>query len=191
MLQVTWAWLGQDPALDVANTVAVAEGREHDLIADVSEYERWAAAEVVALGFGHDEAAALVAARPLLLELRAAVRAVLAAAAGARAQPGPAVADLNRASRAAPEWLELDATTARLHKGRHGRAADRIVATYARAAMELVAGDAAPEIRVCPAPSCGMFYRPGRSDQRWCSTQCGARARVARHYRSQRKLSRS
>ncbi|MGH2743480.1 MAG: CGNR zinc finger domain-containing protein [Thermoleophilaceae bacterium] len=191
MLRVTWEWLGQDPALDVANTVAVVEGDERDLIAGGSEYERWAAAEASALGFDGDEAAALVAARSRLLGLRPAVRAVIAAAASGRELPEAAVAGLNRTTRSAPAWVELDPATGRLRRGSRGDAADRVVAAYAQAAMELVAGDAAEEIRVCPAPSCGMFYRPGRSDQHWCSPQCGSRARVARHYRVHKSERRS
>jgi predicted RNA-binding Zn ribbon-like protein len=184
MLRVTWEWLGQDRALDVANTVAVVEGDERDLIAGVAEYERWAAAEAAALGFDSHDAAALLGARSRLLGLRPAVRAVLAAAAAERELPRRSVAELNRASRSAPEWLELDPWTARLQRGSRGRLADRVVAAYARAAMALVAADQAREIRVCPAPSCGMFYRPSRSDQHWCSQQCGSRARVARYYRA-------
>jgi predicted RNA-binding Zn ribbon-like protein len=184
MLRVTWEWLGQDRALDVANTVAVVEGDERDLIASVAEYERWAAAEAAALGFDSNGAAGLLAARSRLLGLRPAVRAVLAAAAAKCELPRPSVADLNRASRSAPAWLELDPAAGRLRRAGRGRAADRIIAAYARAAMALVAGDTAREIRVCPAPSCGMFYRPSRSDQHWCSPQCGSRARVARYYRA-------
>jgi predicted RNA-binding Zn ribbon-like protein len=187
MIQVTWEWLGQDPALDVANTVAIADGAEHDMIADAEEYERWAAAEVASLGWGAAERGTLMAARASLMRLRPAVRAVVAAAAEGRALPAAAVAELNRASRAAPSWPELDAETRELREGGRGRAAERLVAAYARAAMELVAEDAPDEIRRCPAPSCGMFFRPRRSDQHWCSTQCGSRARVARQYRARRR----
>jgi predicted RNA-binding Zn ribbon-like protein len=184
MLHVTWEWLGQDPALDIANTVAVVEGDEHDMVADVSEYERWAAAEASALGFDSEEEGALVRARPRLLELRTRVRALIAARAEGRPLPGAATAELNRASRAAPEWLELDAASGRLGRGSRARAADLLIAAYARAAMAVVASDASGEVRRCPAPSCGMFFRPSRSDQHWCSQQCGSRARVARHYRA-------
>jgi predicted RNA-binding Zn ribbon-like protein len=190
MLQVTWEWLGQDPALDIANTVAIVEGEERDMLTSVAEYERWATAESSALGLGSEEAAALVAAHTRLLALRPALRAVIAAAADGHDLPRGAVAELNRASRAAPEWLELDPATGRLRRDGRGRAADRLAAAYARAAMTLVARDEAAEIRRCPAPSCGMFYRPGRSDQHWCSPQCGSRARVARQYRARQNRQR-
>ena len=185
MLRVTWEWLGQDPALDFANTVAVVDGEERDLIEGAAEYRRWAEAEASALDLDHEEAAALLAARSPVLGLRPALRALVGAAAAGRPPPRRAVAELNRASRAAPEWIELDPATGRVRRATRARAGERILATYARAAIALVA-DAPAEIRACPAPSCGMFYRPGRSDQHWCSPQCGARARVARHYRAHR-----
>jgi predicted RNA-binding Zn ribbon-like protein len=187
MLQVTWEWLGQDLALDIANTVSISDGAEHDLIARVSDYERWAAAEGSALGFDPDERLALGVARSQLLELRPAVRAVIAAAAETRELPPGAVSALNRASRSAPSWVELDPATRRIRSRGRVETAKRLLAAYARAAMALVGNSTAEEIRRCPAPSCGMFYRPGRSDQRWCSAQCGSRARVARHYRAHRE----
>jgi|SRR5215216_265619 len=186
MLRVTWEWLGQDPALDVANTVALVEDGERDMVADETEYERWAAAEASARGLDRAQAAALVQARSRLLDLRTAVRAAIAAIADGRPLPRAAIAELNRASRAAPEWLELDPETGGLRSASRAGAADKLVATYARAAMRLIAPDAADEIRRCPAPSCGMFYRPSRRDQHWCSPQCGSRARVARYYRAHR-----
>jgi predicted RNA-binding Zn ribbon-like protein len=188
VLRVTWEWLGQDPALDIANTVSISDGAEHDLVASVSDYERWAAAEGSALGFDSDERSGLGAARVPLLALRPAVRAVIAAAAEGRELPPEAVSALNRASRSAPSWVELDPVTRRVRSRSRTEAAKRLLAAYARAAIALVADGAADEIRRCPAPACGMFYHPGRSDQRWCSPQCGSRARVARHYREHRKL---
>ena len=187
MLHVTWEWLGQDPALDIANTVSISDGTEHDLIAGMSEYERWAAAEESALGFDPYERSALGAARSQVLALRTAVRAVIAAAADSRELPREAVSALNRASRSAPSWVELDPAARRIRSHSRAETTKRLLAAYARAAMTLVADSAGEDIRRCPAPSCGMFYRPGRSDQRWCSPQCGSRARVASHYREHRK----
>ena len=190
MLRVTWEWLGQDRALDIANTVAIVEGAEHDMLSDAHEYDRWAEAEASALQLDGDEAAALAAARSELLALRPAVRAVIAAAAAGQKPPRAAVGELNRASRAAPGWVELDPATLDLRGRSRAGASDIAVAAYARAAMALVAGTPDAEIRRCPAPSCGMFYRPGRRDQHWCSPQCGSRARVARQYRARKNQSR-
>ena len=182
MLRVTWEWLGQEAALDVANTVAVSNGIEHDLLSPEVEYERWAVAAANSPALMPDEAEAIDAARARLLGLREPIRRVLAATAAGEPPPSAAVAKLNRVSRSSPAWLELD-PRGEVRQRTQGSAADRLLATYARSAME-IAAEGAARLRVCPAPSCGMFFRPGRSDQHWCSTQCGSRARVARHYRA-------
>jgi predicted RNA-binding Zn ribbon-like protein len=184
MLRVTWEWLGFDPALDVANTVAVAKGVPYDLLAPEGEYERWADAAASASAHAREKAAALLGARARVLELREHIRAVLYATAAGDRLPEAAVAELNAASRLAPRWPELR-PNGELSEHAGGRATDRLLAAYARSAMEIAAGGSA-RLRVCPAPSCGMFYRPGRPQQRWCSTQCGSRARFARHYRARR-----
>ena len=186
MLRVTWEWLGVDPALDLANTVAISNGEPHDLLEPACEYERWgmeAAARSPLLDA--DGFALLIEARPELLRLRISIREVLAAAAAGAQLPAVAVAALNRASRAAPGWLELDSHGA-LRERASGSAAERLLAEYARSAME-IAAKGRPDLRVCSAPSCGMYYRPTRQDQRWCSLQCGTRARVARHARRRRR----
>jgi predicted RNA-binding Zn ribbon-like protein len=182
MLRVTWEWLGLEEALDVANTVAIADGVEHDLLAPDGEYERWAAAAAASPALDAEQAVALASAREQLLELRKPIRRVIAATAAGEPPPRSAVAKLNRASRASPGWFELDddgTLVERVHAG----ATERLLAAYARSALS-IAADGPARLRRCPAPSCGMFYRPTRPQQHWCSRQCGTRARVARHYRS-------
>lgn len=182
MLRVTWEWLGQEPALDLANTVAVVNGVDRDLLAPDGAYHRWATAEGTAARLPPADVARLLAAQPQMLRLRGVIRQALAASAAHHIPPPAAVAELNRASRAAPEWLELDPAARRLRTRSRGRRTDRLLARYARSALHLLADDPTGQLRVCPAPSCGMFYRPRRQQQRWCSPQCGTRARVARHY---------
>lgn len=182
MLRVTWEWLGREPALDVANTVAVSSGVEHDLLGPDGEYERWAAVAAESPELDAGQADALVAVRLRLLHLRERIRQLLAATAAGDQLPKGAVAELNRVSRACPAWLELD-PGGEVRECADGSPADRLLAAYARSAME-IAAEGAARLRICPAPSCGMFYRPTRERQRWCSRQCGTRARVARHYRS-------
>jgi predicted RNA-binding Zn ribbon-like protein len=185
MLRVTWQWLGHEAALDVANTVAVAKGVEHDLLAPPGEYERWAAAAAESPELEPDRASTLVATRPRLLELRGRIRQVLAATAAGQPLPSAAIDELNRVSRECPAWPELS-PGGELRERSRGDAAERLLAVYARSAME-IAAEGPARLRVCPAPSCGMFYRPSRDRQRWCSQQCGTRARVARHYRPRRR----
>jgi predicted RNA-binding Zn ribbon-like protein len=168
------------PALDLANTVTVSAGGEDDLLAPDGEYERWAEAEAAALGWGAERQRLLVDRREQVLRTRADVRRVVGAVVDGGPVPPAAVEELNRLSRAAPEWLELDPSTGRLVRPGRGGAAAVLLADYARDALRIAAGDG--EIRRCPAPSCGMFFPPGRRQQRWCSTTCGTRARVARHY---------
>jgi predicted RNA-binding Zn ribbon-like protein len=186
MIRVTWEWLGQGEALDLANTVTITNGVEHDLLGPVGEYERWARAESAHLP-GRSERL-LLAAREDLLELRPAVRDVLAAVSSQERLPSAAVKRLNRTSRAAPRWVELDLDSRSLKDRSSGRAADDLLARYARSAMDVIVG-APGEVVRCPAPSCGMFYLRSRAGQRWCSTQCGTRARVARHYATHRDAS--
>ena len=64
MLDVTWEWIALDKsALDVANTVAVENGVEHDLLALDEEYARWAKAAARSPELKLDEAAAIAASR--------------------------------------------------------------------------------------------------------------------------------
>lgn len=181
MLDVTWEWISiSEPALDVANTVAVEKGVEHDLLAAESEYARWAAAAARSPGLAPDEAAAIARAAPAVLDLRGHIRAVFKAAAAGERLPKRAVAALNRSARAAPAWMEIDPGGELRRRARAG-VVERLLAEYARSAME-IAADGESKLRVCPAPSCGMFYRPRRRQQLWCSEPCGNRARFARHY---------
>jgi predicted RNA-binding Zn ribbon-like protein len=183
VLRVTWEWLGMAPALDLANTVVVTQQREHDLIASAGDFAEWAQVEAGFLPAGSPGLLRRV--RADLLELRRAIREILVAlTAGAR--PARASLDaLNAVSARSPEWLAVDVRSLELATRRGGRARDALLAHYARSAMQLVVG--ADDLRRCPAPSCGMFYVTTRAGQRWCSTQCGTRARVARHYRSTRR----
>lgn len=187
MLHVTWEWIALDaPALDVSNTVAVANGIEHDLLDTAAAYERWAEAAAKSPELRPDAAAAIAGARPRLLELREHIRDVFSATADGEPPPKTSVATLNEVSRAAPRWPELgdDGVLAECESG---DPVDWLLAAYARSALQ-IAAEGNARLRVCRAPSCGMFYRPRRRQQRWCSIQCGTRARVARHYRPRRRI---
>ena len=95
--------------------------------------------------------------------------------------PQKAAAVVNRASAAAPRYVQLgpsgvvEATAAT-------ERTDEILAAIAASAVELLGGPDRNRIRRCHAPRCGMFFVPGRERQEWCSPMCGNRARVARHY---------
>ena len=179
MLRVDWIWIGiAEAALDLSNTVAISKGVPHDLLGPEGAFEAWAGKAATSPELAPDEAAAIASARERLLALREDVRAVLAATAGGDPPPAAAVARLNAASRAAPGWEELRGDAVR--RVTDAGPEERLAAAYARSAMQ-IAADGDERLRVCPAPSCGMYFRPRRDQQRWCSVQCGTRARVARH----------
>jgi predicted RNA-binding Zn ribbon-like protein len=181
MLDVTWDWIAiYEPALDIANTVAVERGVEHDLLMLEGEYMRWAAAAARSPELTNEETAAIAVAKPDLLKIRQHIRAVLKATAAVEPMPAGAVAALNKASRAAPHWVEIDPDE-QLEEHALGSAVERLLAKYARSAM-LIAAEGDAKLRVCGAPSCGMFFHPRRHRQSWCSEPCGNRARFARHY---------
>jgi predicted RNA-binding Zn ribbon-like protein len=187
MLDVTWEWIALDgAALDIANTIAVEKGIEHDLLVPDGEYERWTKAAASSPELTPDATATISSAQRGIIGLRKHIRAVLHAAAAGEPLPEAAVAALNRASRAAPQWSEL-ADDGTIEQHARGEDVDRLLAAYARSAMEIAAGGSA-NLRVCGAPSCGMFYRPRRRRQRWCSESCGNRARFARHYRTRPRV---
>ena len=155
-------WLGEPLAIDLANTVMVVrDGEEVDLLA--ADLERWLDAERERLA-GTPE-------RERLLALRDAVREVLAAAADGGPLPASALARVNAASAAAPVAPQLTADGSREELA----PADPLAA-IARSAIDVVARE---RVRICGAPSCGMFFLGAR---RWCCAACGNRARAARHY---------
>lgn len=189
MIRITWEWLGQAPALDLANTVAIRHGVEHDLVSSADEFERWARSEAQFLPDATIRQ--LAASRSELLDLRSAVRGLLdATASGGRPSPG-VIRKLNGVTRRAAGWVELEGgASIRLRRRALGRDVDRVLAIFARSAMEVAVAEPR-RLRRCSAPSCGMFYLGTRSGQRWCSTQCGTRARVARHYERHRRPARA
>ncbi|MFF5635786.1 CGNR zinc finger domain-containing protein [Streptomyces sp. NPDC012825] len=58
----------------------------------------------------------------------------------------------------------------------------RVQVEIAHALIELLSGGSGVELRACEAPGCVFFFDHARSRRAWCSTGCGNRARVARHY---------
>jgi predicted RNA-binding Zn ribbon-like protein len=179
-------WLGEPLAIDLANTVMVvrpeagggADG-EIDLLASAADLRRWLSAEG-----GRVAAFAVDAEKDLgaIHELRDAVRALLAATAKGRRLPRWAVAHVNEASAASPVAPQLAAGPGRpsIASNPQDESVAGMLGAVARSAIELLDETPAGELRVCLAPSCGMFYLGKR---RWCCSACGNRARAARHYR--------
>jgi predicted RNA-binding Zn ribbon-like protein len=175
-------WLGEPLAIDLVNTVMVVrEGEVVDLLATPADLERWLAAE----GDRVEDGAAVDLAD--LRALRDAAHELLTARARGDAVPSRAVDLVNAASTAAPvaprlETAEGGELQARLRAAGGDRRA-RLLGTLARATIELLSSPEAASLRICDAPSCGMFFLGAR---RWCCAACGNRARAARHYERRR-----
>ncbi|MEW2634568.1 ABATE domain-containing protein [Streptomyces sp. NPDC048389] len=164
-------WIGEDAALDLANTVVCGAGPSRgdiDLLADEELRAAWRTRAA-------DRA---LAALPLeeLTRLRDPARAALGAAARRARLPEAARTRLNDLAAQAPVTFEV---------GKDGRLTERegggpVAGRVARQVLVLATGPDQARLRRCPAPSCGMFFLARRRDQAWCSVGCGNRARSAR-----------
>lgn len=173
----SFSWLGRFPlAVDLADTVRLVGGKEVELLVDEQALSRWVAAELPR----HPEAAAARGRLPEVLDLRNAVRHLLhARAEGDPVPPGP-ITWINHISKRSPSFTRIS------HEGRREVVEvnedpfSLFSAAVARSTIDILdQGAIAPA--VCRAPSCGMLFVPASRRQRWCSPQCGNRARVARH----------
>jgi predicted RNA-binding Zn ribbon-like protein len=168
-------------AFDLAATVSPRADGDVDLLDGPRDLERWLAARgIVETGL----ALRLADFR----ELRAAIRALFAAAAEGRPLPPDAVETVNAATAAAPVSVRLrvEASDARLVEEATASGAARVFAAIARDAIEILAGSDRGRLGSCPAPACGRFFVLGRAAQVWCSPGCGNRVRVARHHARRR-----
>lgn len=177
-------WLGEPLAIDLANTVMTTPGGESvDLLATAEDLRAWIEAEGGRLGGYVFDPADLDEVR----ELRDAVRELLGAAVGGADFPLRSLRRVNATSAAAPvaPQLALDASGkpgAAEWAGENGTLSTAL-GKVARSTIELLSGPERARLKVCGAPSCGMFFLGAR---RWCCSACGNRARAARHYRRTR-----
>jgi predicted RNA-binding Zn ribbon-like protein len=179
-----WPWLGAPLAVDLANSlVQVRPGVTRDLLESDEQLGEWLAGErdrLPRVAAGADRHAAFRG-------LRDALHALFSAAAASEPLPRSAVATVNAAAARSDGHLRLAMRAGVPVAEPAGSCTplDRALSTIARSAVELLAGPDRERLRVCPAPSCGMFFL-GRPDQEWCSVPCGNRARAARHYAGRR-----
>jgi len=175
-------WLGEPLAIDLANTVMVVrEDETVDLIAAPEDLRRWLEAERGRLGEYAFQPAHLAEIRVL----RDAIRELLGATAERRELPAQALDRLNAASAAAPVAPQLNGQLGAVERAEDEASIDWLSGMLARSTIAVLAGAEREQLKVCRAPSCGMFFLGAR---RWCCSACGNRARAARHYR-RRKLS--
>jgi predicted RNA-binding Zn ribbon-like protein len=171
-------------ALALARTVrAGPDGSGADRLQTAAELEAWLAEHRAWTAEPGPEVGLRVAE---FRDLRGAIRELLGAAARGGPLPTEATARVNEASARVPFVTRLDVSDRRRPKTVEqqvsGSDTTRALAAIARSAIELLGGPDRERVRVCPARGCGRFFLAGRPDQTWCSTACGTRERVARHY---------
>jgi predicted RNA-binding Zn ribbon-like protein len=163
------------PALDLAGTVGHRNGPDRvDLLDSPASVGRW----LVEAGLLDTPPAV----DPEGLARTVALREAIYRLARARVRDGDAEradqAELNRAAEPAPVSIQL------LHPARVARRGDLTAAlsTLARAAIELLGGPAAEQLKACRGDPCTRLFLDSsrRGDRRWCDMRdCGNRAKAA------------
>jgi predicted RNA-binding Zn ribbon-like protein len=95
-----------------------------------------------------------------------------------------AVSAINTAVAYAPTRPQLayrDGQILRAASG-HATAAQRALSAMAEESIDLFTGEGQARLRACHAPGCVLYFVKDHPRREWCSTTCGNRARVARHY---------
>jgi predicted RNA-binding Zn ribbon-like protein len=122
---------------------------------------------------------------PGLVEYRELLRELFTAVVDGNPPPRGALTIVNDLAARAPVTL-----TARQRSGNRiivepisqGTPADILFAELSRSALALLAAPARDRLGLCRAPGCVLFFLRRHPRQEWCSSNCGNRARVARHY---------
>jgi len=196
-------FVGGPVVVDLMNTIWADREGIHDALATDEESQAWVTAVRDRLGVARkdldawldgDVPSGLPAVASRLRSLRDALRRLAADETG---DPRPdaqsplletprAVDVLNTLAAQAPTWPVLSRGP-----GEEPRRETRtgvgpgaaVVAALAAAGIDLFVGDERKELRACLAPSCVLYFVKQHPRREWCSSACGNRARVARHYR--------
>jgi predicted RNA-binding Zn ribbon-like protein len=171
--------------IELANTVSAQDGQSRDALATPDDLAEWLRAN--ASWFSEQSRAAATGQLGAFRALRDAVRQLLRAAVDGHPPPQAAIQVLNRLSAQAPycprlEWHDSEPRMV----VETARADAEAVGIVTRASIALLAGPDRQRIGACQAPGCILFFLKQRRRRDWCSTSCGNRARVARHYRRHR-----
>lgn len=178
---------GEPLPIELHNTLYAVRGDVVDGLAGAAGPRAWVAAIGDRLPFGEPK---IDASRLGDFDrLRGAVREVLHAALEGRRASKAAVTELNRRSASAPQFEQLTQAGQGLAaetRYQAPTATDALLGYLAAATIGLVSGPQAAELRACGAPGCVLMFLKDHPRREWCSTQCGNRARQARHYARQR-----
>lgn len=192
--------LGEPWPVELMNTVRADRHGVCDTLDDPEEARTWLAAAAAGIGGptpdGTDGSFVTDGTDPLppLRTLRDALRRLAAQTCAdprtAWTSPTPdadrAVADLDLIAAAVPTWASLhreaDGRLVRTTRT-DGPPALAVVSLLAEQGVDLFAGPQAQDLRACEAPGCVLYFVKAHPRREWCSSGCGNRARVARHYR--------
>ncbi|WP_030159459.1 ABATE domain-containing protein [Glycomyces sp. NRRL B-16210] len=176
--------VGEPLAIDLVNTLTAGG----DLLDTPDRLGAWLALETdlrPALGRFDADAALLAAA----LAIRGHTAAAVAALLEGEPPPQSALRSLAAALDAAPgrTCLSWDGHTVTETVEPAGPAPERLAATLARAAIDLLTDPAVAKLRQCGAEDCVLVFLPAHPRRQWCSAEgCGNRVRVARYYERRR-----
>lgn len=173
----SFRWLGRFPlAVDLADTVRVVGDQEIELLEDDSALDIWITSELPR----HPSARAARGRLDDVRELRDLIRELLSAHVRGESLPASGVQTVNETSSRSPSFPVLSTHgDLEVIEVNHDQF-EIFAAEVARSLVEVISADSFP-VAHCKAPRCGMFFVPRSSRQRWCSPECGNRARVARH----------
>jgi predicted RNA-binding Zn ribbon-like protein len=183
--------LREEPvSIELHNTLYATPGGPVDGLDDDASLAAFLGAVAPRLGIGLSVTEIPDADR--LLEVRRVTRAALKATIEHERHDLEVIEALNRFAAQALTSLRAERAA---HKDTFLRAAidyhgatrqDIICAAFATDAIELITGPRRGELRACGAPGCVLVYLKNDPRQRWCSSNCGNRARQARHYQRSR-----
>jgi predicted RNA-binding Zn ribbon-like protein len=187
----TYPRLGLPLPLELVNTSFVTAGQPRDALATQADLRVWLHAN------GESSSSALPQATPIDLRgvrtLRSALRNVFVAVAAGGAPSSADVDLLNALNARAPQFARIDwlDSSPRLTMVDVADPSTAVLARIARASVELLSGPDREHISRCQAPGCVLFFLKEPRRRHWCSTACGNRARVARHYDRRRRAQNS
>jgi predicted RNA-binding Zn ribbon-like protein len=189
MVTASFAVLLPDEPVPVRlmNTVWADRSGVHDALTSAADLRSWLAATFPDERSTGADLGRFRALRDALRRLAALVTADDREAGQSDVDERQAVAELNAAAVLAPTWPQLVLRDGRLQPAMAGpgSAGDRLLSAIARDAVELFTSGI--ELRPCHAPGCVLYFVHDHPRREWCSTACGNRARVARHYERHRR----
>ncbi|TDO91688.1 CGNR zinc finger domain-containing protein [Enemella evansiae] len=174
-----WTWLGDHPAVDLANTIRIVDGQRVELIGTVDAFAEWADLEPAALPPARPRTEAELT---RVHRLRDSAVRLLDAAVTGRELPAADVRAVNDAVRASATTRLIGGRVGATEtEARDGTGLDGLLGVLAATVVDLLGRDHLANLAVCHADGCGQFFHRARPNQRWCSPGCGNRARVDRH----------